>query len=76
MARLPRPSGIALIRFLERRGFIVRRIRGSHFFLRDGKQCTTCVPVHGNRPLAIGTLRSILRDVEISADDFEREWHE
>jgi hypothetical protein len=30
------------------------------------------VPVHGNSNLKIGTLRSILRDIEISAAEFER----
>jgi predicted RNA binding protein YcfA (HicA-like mRNA interferase family) len=32
----------------------------------------TTVPVHGNRNLKIGTLRSILRDIEISAAEFEQ----
>lgn len=28
------------------------------------------VPMHGNRPLAKGTLAGILRSCEMSADDF------
>lgn len=29
------------------------------------------MPVHGNRTLAVGTLRKILRDIEMSPDEFE-----
>ena len=36
----------------------------------------TTVPVHGNRNLKIGTLRSILRDVDISPAEFERLLHD
>jgi predicted RNA binding protein YcfA (HicA-like mRNA interferase family) len=31
----------------------------------------TVVPVHGNRTLAIGTLRKILRDIDMTVDEFE-----
>ncbi|MBA4017041.1 MAG: hypothetical protein C0483_07715 [Pirellula sp.] len=56
---------------LQRQGFVVLRVRGSHHFLEQGDRRTS-VPVHGSHPLKIGTLRSILRDVEISPEDFER----
>ena len=69
MAKLPRPSGKEMVAFLTRRGFVVIRIRGSHHFLSSG-DAQTCVPVHANRPLKIGTLRSILRDIELSPADF------
>jgi predicted RNA binding protein YcfA (HicA-like mRNA interferase family) len=64
-----------MVRFLESRGLRVLRIVGSHHFLDGGGKRTT-VPVHGNRTLKIGTLRSILRDVEISPAEFERLWTE
>jgi predicted RNA binding protein YcfA (HicA-like mRNA interferase family) len=75
MARLPRVSGKEMVDFLVRRGFAVIRVRGSHHFLESGSH-RTCVPVHTNRPLKIGTLRSILRDIEMSPVDFEREHRE
>ncbi|MGI8782471.1 MAG: type II toxin-antitoxin system HicA family toxin [Acidobacteriota bacterium] len=62
-----------MVGFLERQGFAVVRIRGSHHFLERGKQRTS-VPVHGNRSLKIGTLRAILRDVEMSSAEFTRMW--
>jgi predicted RNA binding protein YcfA (HicA-like mRNA interferase family) len=36
----------------------------------------TSIPVHGNRALKIGTLRGILRDIDMSPDEFERLWDE
>jgi predicted RNA binding protein YcfA (HicA-like mRNA interferase family) len=71
--KLPRPSGKEMVAFLERRGFDVVRIRGSHFVLQKDYLKTT-VPVHRNDPLRIGALRGILRDVEMSPDEFSLEW--
>ena len=34
----------------------------------------TSVPVHGNQTLKIGTLRSILRDIDMAPAEFERLW--
>ena len=73
MARLPRPSGKELVEFLRRQGFTVIRVRGSHHYLERGDQRTS-VPVHGNRPLKIGTLRSILRDVGLTPTEFAELW--
>ena len=73
VTKLPRPSGKELVRFLQRQGFELRRVRGSHHFLERGDRRTT-VPVHGNRPLKIGTLRSILRDIGQSPAEFEEGW--
>ena len=73
MAKLPRPSGKEMLRFRQQRGFTLVRIRGSHHFL-EGQDHRTSVPVHGNRPLKIGTLRSILRDIEMIPAKFEHEW--
>jgi predicted RNA binding protein YcfA (HicA-like mRNA interferase family) len=73
--RLPRATGKEMVRFLERNGLRLVRVVGSHHFMDGGGKRTT-VPVHGNHPLKIGTLRSILRDIDLSPADFERRWHE
>ena len=73
MAKLPRPTGKERVRFLEQQGFTVVRVRGSHHFL-DQDDRRTSVPVHGNRSLKTGTLRSILRDIGMSPTEFERLW--
>lgn len=74
MARLPRLSGKEMVNFLEKQGFGVIRVRGSHHFMERGDQRTS-VPVHGNRPLKTGTLRSILRDIGMSPSEFEQLWN-
>jgi predicted RNA binding protein YcfA (HicA-like mRNA interferase family) len=73
VSRLPRLTGKEMVRFLERQGLRVVRVVGSHHFM-DGAGRRTTVPVHGNRSLKIGTLRSILRDVDLSPAEFEKRW--
>lgn len=73
MGELPRPSGKEMVRFLRRLGFEVARVSGSHHFLVRGG-VKTSVPVHGNRTLKIGTLRGILRDVQMSPAEFRELW--
>jgi predicted RNA binding protein YcfA (HicA-like mRNA interferase family) len=58
-----------MVQFLQREGFQLLRVRGSHHFLAKG-ELRTSVPVHGNSPLKIGTLRSILRDIQMSPTEF------
>jgi len=70
MTRLPRLKGKELVRTLEKMGFQVIRVRGSHTFLKhiDGRRTT--VPVHSGEVIGPGLLRAILRDVELSVDEF------
>lgn len=63
-----------MVRFLERQGFTLARVRGSHHYMQRGDQHTT-VPVHGNRTLKIGTLRGILRDIDMSPEEFTALWN-
>jgi predicted RNA binding protein YcfA (HicA-like mRNA interferase family) len=69
--KLPAVRPEAVIRALERAGFVLRRIRGSHHQLshRDRPELRTTVPV-GNRDLRRGTLHAILRDCEITPEQF------
>jgi predicted RNA binding protein YcfA (HicA-like mRNA interferase family) len=73
VAKLPRPTGKAMLAFLRRQGFLLIRTRGSHHVLQRGDLWTT-VPVHGIHNLKIGTLRKILRDVGIDPNDFAEQW--
>jgi predicted RNA binding protein YcfA (HicA-like mRNA interferase family) len=73
VTRLPRLTGREMVVFLKARGFELLRIRGSHYFL-EGNGKRTTVPVHGNRGLKTGTLRSILRDIDLSPGEFTRLW--
>lgn len=73
MPKLPRPTGKEMVRFLERQGFRVIRIRGAHHFMERGEERTS-VPVHRNESLRTGTLRSILRDINMGPVEFHRLW--
>ena len=73
MPKLPRPSGPEMKRFLESQGFKLVRIRGSHHVFERGAQ-QTVVPIHGAETLKIGTLRAILRDIELSPARFAELW--
>jgi hypothetical protein len=42
VAKLPRPSGKEMVRFLERQGFTLLRVRGSHHFLERAYQRALC----------------------------------
>ena len=48
------------------------RSKGSHTFLRHDDGRTTVVPVHSGEIIGPGLLRTILREVEISIEDFEK----
>lgn len=74
MAKLQRPTGQEMVRFLERQGFSVVRVRGSHHFLARGG-ARTSVPVHGHQLLKTGTLRGILRDIGMTPTEFNQLWH-
>lgn len=55
---------------LREAGFELVHVRGSHHYLRrPGGSRLVVVPVHGNRDLPIGTLRSVLRQAELSRED-------
>jgi len=66
--RLPVVSGEDAVRALRSVGFARISQRGSHLKLRNDEGRTAIVPMH--RELAPGTLRSILRQAALSAEEF------
>ena len=69
--KLPAVSGKQVIAALEKEGWYVKRVRGSHHVLRHPSIPDAIpVPVHGSRPIKRGTLASILRAAGISRDRF------
>lgn len=61
-----------LIKIIKKIGFVERRQRGSHLFLSHSDGRTTVVPVHPTKQIGTGLLRSILHDIELSPEDFEK----
>ena len=49
-----------MVRKFERGGWSLNRVAGSHHIMKKGSY-TASIPVHGNRDLASGTERSLLR---------------
>lgn len=71
MAKLKRISGEEAITKLEKRGFCRVRQRGSHVVLKKrtaGGEIGCVVPLH--KELAVGTLRGILKQANISVEEF------
>jgi len=70
MSRLPTVKPRQVVRALKRAGFEEHHQRGSHLYLRHpDSRLMTSVPMHpGDLPK--GTLRAILRQVEISVEEF------
>lgn len=70
MSKLPAVTGQKLIAALTKAGFVVVRVRSSHHFLRHSDGRTTVVPVHAGETIGPGLLGKILRDCELTRDDF------
>ena len=71
MSRLPRISGEHVIRALRRTGFQEIRQRGSHVVLEHPDGRMTVVPLHRGEVIGPGLLKKILRDIEMSPDEFQ-----
>ncbi|ACV35865.1 type II toxin-antitoxin system HicA family toxin [Accumulibacter sp.] len=67
MPKLPHVSGAAAIRALERLGFAKARQSGSHVIMRRGSRGCV-VPVHSE--VKAGTLAGVLRQADVSAEEF------
>lgn len=70
MTKLPILRGEDLVKLLQSIGFAVVRQKGSHVFLlhRDGRR--TVVPVHKGKDIDRGLLRKIIRDIEMTYEEF------
>ena len=66
-------SGKDFVRLLEKMGFVVVRVNGSHHRMKHPDGRVTTVPVHKNDNLPKGLIRKIIReDLEISLEEFEQ----
>ena len=70
MSRLPTLSARKVCRVLENLGFEPIRQKGSHIFYRHPDGRLTVIPMHQGEDLGRGLLRSIIREIEISRDEF------
>lgn len=69
MPKFPQIKPIQIEKILLKNGFIARYGKGSHkvFTHKDGRR--TVIPVH-SRPIRIGTLKAILKQIKLNSDEF------
>lgn len=69
MAQLPVMSGHEVVKIFELLGWQFVRQSGSHMVMvKDGEMASLSIPKH--REVAKGTLRSLIRAANITADEF------
>lgn len=73
MTRLTVVNFKTMEKLLLHLGFKPVRQKGSHVFYRHMDGRTTTVPNHGNRVLARPLIREILREIEITPEQFQAE---
>ena len=70
MSKLPIVNFKQMDKILRKLGFKSVRQKGSHVFYRHPDGRTTTVPNHSGRDLARPLTREILKEIEISIDQF------
>ena len=68
--RLPRVSAADAIRVLEKIGFSLARQSGSHKIYKNAEGKRVTVPYHSGKVLHPKILKSILRDADLSLEEF------
>jgi len=62
-------SGKDLAKVVERHGWSLLRIHGSHhIYGKPGSIVRLSIPVHGNKPLKTGLVKHLLKMAEIAGD--------
>jgi len=69
VSKLPLVTGNQIIKSLQRHGFLVLRIKGSHHFLQHPDGRCTVVPIHRAESIGRGLFAQILRDCDLSFED-------
>ena len=65
-------SGKELARLLERHGWTLLRIHGSHhIYGKAGSVVRLSVPIHGNQPLKIGLSKHLLKMAGLEESELE-----
>ncbi len=63
-------SGKQLAKLLEKKGWKLLRVQGSHhIYGKSGNDARISVPVHKNQTLKIGLLRHLLKTAKLTEND-------
>ena len=70
MVRQRPVTSFIVVKVLQKLGFEILRRKGSHIRMRHSDGRITTVPAHGKDQVGIGLLLRILKDADISKEDF------
>ena len=63
-------SGREFLKLVQQRGWQLARIHGSHhIFTMPSRRERLVIPIHGNRPLKTGLLRSLMKIAGMEESD-------
>ncbi len=68
--KLPRVTADEAIRSLERAGFFLARQSGSHKIYKNEEGTRITIPYHSGKTLHPKILKRILKDADLTADEF------
>lgn len=68
--KLPRINAADAIRVLEKNGFLIARQSGSHKIYKNAEGKRITVPFHSGKELHPKILKSILRDADLTVEEF------
>lgn len=72
MPKLPSLSPQKVISIFEKKGFVLKRVTGSHhIFAHPETKRRVTVPYHSNQEVARGTLIQILEDAGIGREELQ-----
>jgi len=69
---LPRVNAAQVVRVLEQAGFVLSRQSGSHKIYRNAAGRRATVPFYAGKILHPKVLKSILRDADLTVEQFSR----
>lgn len=71
MPKLPRVTARQVAAVLEKTGFSLARQSGSHMIYKNAAGKRATIPFHASKTLHPKVLRSILRDAEMTIEQFQ-----
>lgn len=72
MSKLSIVSSTQMSKILKHLGFVFVRQKGSHAYFRHTDGRATVIPIHKGEDLGRGLIRAILRDIDVSPEEFEK----
>ena len=72
MTSVPSRTGKKLLSVLKRAGFELLRVKGSHHFIHHADGRSTVVPVHSGETIGPGLFAKILRDCDLTREQFQK----